>query len=143
MTATTATSPSKPDPTLSNPGSDCHDVNVVSGCFEPGQPVAFSTFICDPTPEADVIALYRSSDMKDNNLRDPLFWQSPCGTTDCDGSLTEGSLRFDGFQSQPLHDLPWPLHDEKYILLLIRFVRKNSIEIIAESRPFEVTNVCK
>jgi Leucine rich repeat len=142
MTATTMPSASRPPPTLSNPDNDCHDVKVVGGCIEQGQPIALSTFICDPIPEADVIALYRLSDMKGNSMRDPLIWQSPCGLYDCHGTLTEGRLWFDGFQSQPLDDLPWPLPNEKYILLLIRFVRKDSIEIIAESRPFEVTDVC-
>jgi len=126
------------------PESDsCHSVQTSKRCFTRGETVGFTIMDCNPE-ENRLLAMFRSKDVHGDSLRNPLFWQPTCGDTACNGTISENALTFEddgsSSSSQPLPDMPWPLKREEYVLIIIQSLGENSIHILAEGEPFQVTD---
>lgn len=128
--------------TTTIPPTPCHQVESIRECFEREEAIELTMVNCD-AGDGDVLAFYRLRDVEDSSfLRNPLFWEPTCGETACTGTITEETLTFEGFRSQKLDDMPWPLQREEYVLMLLRFVGGGSMRVMAESGPFSVDNRC-
>jgi hypothetical protein len=135
-TATPTTAATTTAPTL------CQEVKTEKSCYAVSEAIDFEIFNCNPTDQ-DFVAFYRTQDLVDSGTRIALFWIPSCMSNDCHWMLSGGTL-FSG--NVTIMDTPlvqWPLAADEYKFLLFKIHQPDSLEVLAESAPFQVADLCQ
>ena len=88
-----------------------------------------------------MIALYEAEALARFGFRNPLFWLSLCDDEVCLASIADGFLLWEDGSSDRFAITPSTLEGE-YVVVVVNVQRPGSIELLAESPPFQVGN-CK
>ncbi len=119
----------------------CEKIHTERDCYATSEPLDFRTFNCNPS-NLDVIALYHTHDLSLSGITNALISIPNCAEVECNALISEGTLFQENAEADKLALATWPLPVDHYVLVMFRELQPGSVEILAESLPFQVAEQC-
>lgn len=119
----------------------CQYVRTERSCYSTLDPIDLSTFNCDPS-SLDILALYRAQDISESGMTNAIFWIPNCADMECNAAIEEGMLFRENGETDMLATAQWPLPVDEYLFLIFRVSQAGSLKVLAESLPFQVSELC-
>ena len=114
----------------------CFEIQMESDCFNIGEGIELIVDSCDPD-EDDLIVMFEEGG-DTSSFRDAVFWVKSCGSTECNGTIADGSMYMGNEEPQRLGMAPWPFDIGIYRLYLFRVVATGVVDTLGYGPSFRV-----